>query len=784
MNISSDLILPLVFLGLSESLTSFALMGELYKPRWSTLVLIALPITIVTTWWINISDLSNIFTPIKINSWQQLLDIWLQAPSLDHGYFWLPTLVSLVTVLMIMKVSPQPCRWSRFAVVGILALLTTRYFLWRSASTLNLADPINGCLSLGLFGLEMLMLFNGMLQLLLLTFLPSKQPETSSHKVSNDHQEYLPSVDIFIPTYNESTSILKRTIIGCQAIDYPGKKIYLLDDNQREAMRQLAMELGCQYITRNDNLHAKAGNINNALKQTSGELIAVFDADFIPTKNFLQRTIHFFQDQQVGLVQTPQNFYNVDPIARNLGLENQITTEEELFYRHIQPIRHAAGSLVCCGTSFVIRRKALLSVGGFCTDSITEDYYTGVRLCAQGYRLVYVNEKLSAGLAAENITGYITQRLRWCRGSLQGLFIDANPLVIPGLSFIQRLAHLEGFLHWFSCFTRIGFLLMPLAYFWGAIPLKASTAELLYFLLPYYLTNLAIFTWLNLRSRSFFLSDLYGVILCFPMALTAIQTIINPFSKGFKVTPKGIKNDNFVFNQPLALPLLAVGIATAISLLWSVSKSLIIYWWYSPTLATHPGINLGWIWSVYNLLIIGIALLILVDAPQIDSEPWFDLRRVIKIKIDGQTFWGTTTMISANGMEVEINYILPRSYDENTSVNLSFMNEKLCLLGQLVTINNQGESTTMGIKFCLPDLNTQGCLIEMLFCRPGQWKSFQNPTEIKTVLLLLKSLIKPRFLFESALKVSFLEVSQLDVLPPAQTSEPVLDNPQKVLHLA
>ena len=109
MNISSDLILPLVFLGLSESLTSFALIGKFSQPRWATLVLITLPITIVTAWWIDISELGNIFTQININTWRQLPHIWLQAPSLDQGYFWLPTVVSLVIVLIIMKVSPQPC---------------------------------------------------------------------------------------------------------------------------------------------------------------------------------------------------------------------------------------------------------------------------------------------------------------------------------------------------------------------------------------------------------------------------------------------------------------------------------------------------------------------------------------------------------------------------------------------------------------------------------------------------------------------------------------------------
>ncbi|MCZ0904187.1 glycosyltransferase, partial [Microcoleus sp. HI-ES] len=199
----------------------------------------------------------------------------------------------------------------------------------------------------------------------------------------------------------------------------------------------------------------------------------VFDADFIPTKNFLTRTVGFFQNPEIALVQTPQSFYNHDPISRNLGLENVLAPEEEIFYRQIEIIKDSADSVVCCGTSFVVRRSALEAAGGLVTDSICEDYFTGIRLSATGYRLVYLDEKLSAGLAAENIEAHLNQRLRWARGTLQAFFIDSNPLTIRGLRFVQRLSHLEGLLHWFTSLTKVLYLLIPLAYsFFGIIPLR------------------------------------------------------------------------------------------------------------------------------------------------------------------------------------------------------------------------------------------------------------------------------------------------------------------------
>ena len=756
-------ILPIFLLGLSESIASLTLVEKFYSTQKFNIlrvVIISLPVLVLLTWWAAFGNLGDIF--LQLDTWQKLPPPWLQTPHLGNLNFFLPTLLMLATVWLIMGASPQPINYSKLGIIGILLLVTGRYLLWRTLCTLSFDNFLNGFVSVGLLVLELFLLFNNTIQLFLLVLFPSKQREVDKLNEAVASGKYQPSVDILIPTYNEPEFILRRTIIGCKSLNYRHKKIYLLDDGRRESMRQLALELGCYYITRSNNSHAKAGNINHALPRTSGELIVVFDADFVPNRNFLQRTVGFFQDRKVALVQTPQSFYNIDPIARNLGLGNRITSEEELFYRHIQPIRDAAGSLVCCGTSFVMRRSALLEVGGFCTESITEDYYTGVRLSASGYELVYLNEKLSAGLAAENIAGYITQRLRWCRGCLQGLFLDSNPLTIPGLKPLQRLAHLDGLLYWFTCFSRIGFLLVPLAYgILGAIPLRANAEGILYFFIPYYLVSIFIFTWLNRQSRNFFLSDVYAVLLCFPLALTIIQTIRAPFEKGFKVTPKGIESNCFNFNCKLAMPLLILFGATTVSLLWSIRNYLL-----APHLVPIIDIGLGWTWSVYNLIVIGISILMLIDAPNYDSEPWFDLRETVKVAIAGKTFWGRTTMISLSGAKVKFNCSLPNYGDEEVDLKMVIHKKNLPLCGKLISVNQKDDSTLAQIKFSLSDIGIQWRLIELLYCRPGQWKYPKTPTEIRMIWLLLKSLFVPKFLFDKHYQPNFLEVSQPQISPP------------------
>jgi cellulose synthase (UDP-forming) len=750
--------------------------NRLFRPQVATLVMlgaIALSASVVAAWFAGEGKIATVFK--QINVLQENPPLWLEVPMVAGEILMLPAIILLLVVWGIMKVSPQPRNWSRWIVATILLALTMRYLVWRSLSTLNLSDPLNGVFSLGLFILEMLMLSGSLIQLILMLNVKDRQQEADQLAVDVLEGHFQPTVDIFIPTYSEPAFILRRTIIGCQVIDYPYKKVYLLDDTRREEIRALTQELGCEYITRADNRHAKAGNLNHALTKTQGELIVVFDADFVPTKNFLTRTLGFFQDKQVALVQTPQTFYNADPIARNLGLENILTPEEEVFYRQIQPIRDSSGSAICAGTSFVVRRLALEATGGFFTESLSEDYFTGIRLSAQGYRLLYLNEKLSAGLAAENIAAHAIQRLRWARGTLQAFFIEANPLRIPGLRPIQRLAHLEGLLHWFTSLSRVGFLLIPLAYsFLGVIPVRATPKEILFFFIPYYLVSLSTFSWLNYRSRSAVLSDIYSLTLAFPLALTVIQAMLNPFGKGFKVTPKGTTSDRYTFNWGLALPLIVLFIVTAISLWRNLGMCMVKGAWevtVPPEVAQQiKGLSLGWLWSSYNLIMLGIALLILLDVPKPDSYEWFNLRRVVKLQVAESIpsppspliFWGVTQMISEAGAEIALTQGgLPLLATGDTlPVTLEIMEENLKLNGLITQTGYRDEFPILRVQFEQISLEAQRCLVQMLFCRPGQWKRRDTPGEFQSLWLLLRVLMRPRILFERKVDLSAIAVAQ------------------------
>ncbi|MDV2999729.1 MAG: hypothetical protein N5P05_001335 [Chroococcopsis gigantea SAG 12.99] len=614
------------------------------------------------------------------------------------------------------KLVPSPRGPARIIVPSFLIFLSLRYLIWRILFTLNLDNPINSIFSIVLLGMETIGISISIFQLLLIFTLKNRHLEANHYSQAVIDKQYLPTVDILIPTYNEAPFILRRSVVGCQRMDYPYKRVYILDDTDREEIKNLALELGCEYIARRDNKYAKAGNLNNALKQTEGELVTVFDADFIPSIDFLERVVGFFQNPRIALVQTNQGFYNTDAISRNLKLGGLITPEEESFHRFAQPIKDGIGGTICAGTSFVARRKHLEEVHYFVTESISEDYFTSVKLCAAGYEVIYLNEKLSAGLLSETIPAYINQRLRWARGTLQGLFLDVNPLTIKGLTFRQRLTHLHGYLTWFESFPRVFYLLLPLIYFcFNIVPFRITTGEIIYIWLPLYVGHLVCFNWVNFRSRSVIFSEVYTIILCFINSLTVVKILLNPFSEGFRVTPKGIFKTRFVYHWHLAIPLIIFALITAVNCFLN---------WGS--------LNLGLLWGVYNLIFLGIGLSILFDAPQSSYDDVFPVDYAVRIN---GCYEGRARQLS----EMQGVIQLGSNIDFQENITIEFLETGLKVRGQIVKCQKKNEGYEMRVRWVDLTIAWRRQLIEMIFCRHGQWENKQTPGELHSIWLLCRS---------------------------------------------
>ena len=217
-----------------------------------------------------------------------------------------------------------------------------------------------------------------------------------------------PDVDVFIATHNESPELLYKTVNACTFLEYPDKgkvHIYVCDDRNRREIKEMAGRLGAGYLGLADNRHAKSGNYNNALAYTSSPLIATFDADMIPRREFLVRTVPYFliPDVRMGLVQTPQSFYNQDLFQFNLFSEKDIPNEQDFFSREINILRNATNTAAYTGSNTVILRTALEEIGGFPYDTVTEDFETSLRLQKAGYVTYASSEVLAAGLSTTTV---------------------------------------------------------------------------------------------------------------------------------------------------------------------------------------------------------------------------------------------------------------------------------------------------------------------------------------------------------------------------------------------
>jgi cellulose synthase (UDP-forming) len=345
------------------------------------------------------------------------------------------------------------------------------------------------------------------------------------------------SVDVFVPSYNEPVWMVRRTLMGALAMRGE-HRTFLLDDGRRGEMAELARELGCGYITRPDNAGAKAGNLNWALARTDGELVAVFDADHVPLPDFLERTLPYFGEPRMAFVQTPQEYYNVDSF-QHVGTRpgRGAWHEQSLFYRVIQPGRARRNAAFFCGSCGVLRRSALEQVGGFATETVTEDLHTSMRIHARGWRSAYHNEVLALGLAAQTATPYQVQRLRWGQGTMQSLRHE-GVFRLRGLSMHQRVNYFASALHYFDGLQRLMFYLAPaLAVGTGVLPIHAEVAPFVAALVAYYGTAYVAFKLAGRGYSMFLATELYHMVR-FYTYIRALAGLVVRRRLRFVVSPK------------------------------------------------------------------------------------------------------------------------------------------------------------------------------------------------------------------------------------------------------
>ncbi len=603
-------------------------------------------------------------------------------------------------------------RFMRPLIVFLSCFASVRYFYWRVSSTINLDSSGDGVVSLLLLLAEiygLLILFLGYFQTIEVQTRTAPAPTR------------FPTVDILIPTYNESVDIVRRTVIGALTIDYPQKTVYVLDDGHRPAIEALAQSLGAVYLSRPDNKHAKAGNLNFALRRTGGELIAIFDADHVPVRGFLNRTVGFFEDSRVALVQTAQHFFNPDPFERNLKLIGKIPPEQHFFYHVIQPGNDFWNSAFFCGSCAVLRRSALEEAGGFKMETVTEDAHTSMELHSRGYISVYLPTALAAGLATETYRAHVQQRMRWARGMAQILRTDC-PLFKKGLVIGQRLNYLNAMLHFFFGVPRLIMILAPLSFLlFGIHPIRADVPAVIAYILPHIGLSMIANSTISRSYRHSFSAGVYEVSIAPYTAAVTLLALINPRFGKFNVTDKGTGLDKARFDYETSWPTLALVGLSALGLMVAFPSRLVAYGWHGGDPAELDAVLINSVWALANFITLIAAACVAYEQPQRRASPRVRRLYLCALTFQERTIECRSEDLSESGIRVVIDGMVDIPHDVRISIRDDAGVEATIGASLVWKLPQKSDQIEAAFAFMDIDSETHQRLVQLMFSGDQSW---------------------------------------------------------------
>ena len=666
----------------------------------------------------------------------------------------LPTLLVVGSLMLVfglrdaglwhnLKVPAGRWRWLPF---GSLFVLQMFYVVWRVSDTV---PPLGWSIE-GLWPLVFLVFeLSGML-MLSLTYLTlsrktDRSPEVDEHLGLLGEQTF--RVAMFIPTYNEPKAVLERTILGAMSQRYPGVRVYVLDDSRRDWLRDYCRQIGVGYCRRNDNKGAKAGNMNAGLATVRAEgfdpeFIGVLDADFIARPDFISRCmVLHLRHPEAGIIQTPQHFFNPDPVQMNLVLADVAPDEQRFFFDEQLAARDAWGTAFCCGTSSLIRVAALEAIRGFPTESVTEDMLMSLRMREHGWQTLYLNEPLTTGLSPEGLGEYIKQRHRWCLGFIQIFKQHYNPFSRRHrLKLMDRIHVFDTFLYWVMSFpTRYLFLAAPAVYwFTGWLVIQASIDEILLHLLPWLIAHMVVMTWISRGALQPLLNDVSQLLLG-PAAIHAsITGLFSNKPHEFVVTPKGELDTQVRIDWQAIRPLLFLGALTLSAVV------LAAFPFFQPALPFEPRVvNLFWL--VINLVIIALGMLSCIELPRRRAQERFTTPAAVPARLDvGDIHWLVEIVqLSMSGCQIRLvdpSVELKPVIEHEGLLHVDEFEQYHVQVRRLVPLRDDPDAVCLGCQFSRDNLQEKLQLTSRIFAEGHARLRFESGS-LRILGALLKNLL-------------------------------------------
>lgn len=517
-------------------------------------------------------------------------------------------------------------------------------------------------------------------------------------------EEY-PDVDVFIATYSEEPELLYKTLNGCLHMDYPDKRkvhIYLCDDNRRPEMRELAARMGVNYLDRPTNEGAKAGNLNNALQHSDSPYLVTFDADMIPQRRFLMRTIPYFVDAEkknrgleekdkikLGFVQSPQSFYNPDLFQFNLFSEGRIPNEQDYFYKDIQVARTRTNSVIYGGSNTVLSREALNAAGGFYTGAITEDFATGILIEKAGFVSLGIGEPLASGMSPTDLPNLVQQRIRWARGVI-ATGRKMHIYTSRDFSFAQKMNYWASIWYWYAPLKRLIYVLAPILYAtFNFMVFKCTLPQVLLFWLPMYISSNISLRMLSGNIRTTKWTGIYETVM-FPFML--IPVTLESFGitlKKFKVTKKeavrGEKENNLLYLIPFLILIIlsVIGIVRCIIVMFDSGS-------FGPIVVLF--------WLLSNLFFLVMSTLFVDGRIPYRKAERVPLSVPAEVRTTDDTLCGKTRDVSENGLSIIFEKPYYLETGEKFDVTMSWAEYRADLLCELVFVSQAGENWNYSMR--------------------------------------------------------------------------------------
>ena len=643
-------------------------------------------------------------------------------------------LAQLVFVVLLwgiaMLVRRIPGRFPTLLMIALSVIISCRYLWWRYTSTLNWNDSLDL-----VCGLILLLAETYSWLVLILGYVQTSWPlNRKPAQLPRDTSQW-PTVDLLIPTYNEELSVTRGTVYAALGIDWPKDKlrIHLLDDGNRPSFKSFAEEVGINYIARTDNRHAKAGNLNHALTQIDGELVAIFDCDHMPARSFLQLTVGWFlHDPKLALVQTPHHFLSPDPFERNLGTFRNRPNEGELFYGLIQDGNDMWNAAFFCGSCAIVRRSAIDSIGGFAVETVTEDAHTALRLHRNGWNSAYLSIPQAAGLATESLSAHIGQRIRWARGMVQ-IFRTDNPLFGKGLTIFQRICYTNAMMHFLVGLPRIVFLTAPLAFLLlHAYIIYAPALMILLYVLPHMIHASLTNSRMQGAYRQTFWGEVYETVLAWYIARPTTVALFSPSRGKFNVTAKGGMMEENQFDWQTAKPYLVLSLLNVVGLGFAVWRLF-----YGPKDEIFT-IFVSVLWVIYNLLIIGAAVAVAAEVRQVRHTHRVQTRLPGAIKLsDGHSYPCELVDYSDGGVGLQLSQPLQLPVGTQVSLILQRGKREFVFPGSLTRSNDM----FMGLSFARLAPEQKIEFVQCTFGRADAWLDHNSGFEADKPIQSLREIL-------------------------------------------